>query len=345
MATLVRPEAAGGDDPAPLSPAQVERWRTTGHVLVDGLLPDDLIDDVVAFADQRFPAVGTPEATRFRQFGSAVVFPTINPATDGLALHPRLLGAVAQVLGRTPGDLRLTQCDLWPKYGRSADTDPVDRYDNDDQRIHVDYPNHMLAHPTPWDRPSAVELIVYLSDHDDSGGSTAVVPRLGDDDPLYPWPIVGSPGIGELPWINDRARAEAHLADVDPELAAFRQALYEREVHTTFRPGSVLLYRHDTWHRGTPLRPGTARVAQNLTYRLAECDWVDTLHVGWSWSMYRPDQYLERLLGSATVDQRTVLGFPAPGSAYWCPRTVEAVTARYGAFGFDPTPYLAALTD
>jgi len=55
--------------------------------------------------------------------------------------------------------------------------------------------------------------------------------------------------------------------------------------------------------------------------------------------MYCDDKFMERLIASASLDQRAVLGFPQPGSSYWCDETIEAVQARYGAFGFAPTPY------
>ncbi|MEM8924079.1 MAG: hypothetical protein AAGD35_11310 [Actinomycetota bacterium] len=342
--TLTAPEpVAGASDDAPLSPSQIERWRTAGYALVDGLLPDDLVEAVAAFGHERFPAPETREAAEFRNFGSAVVFPTQNEAFDHLTLHPRLLAAIGQLLGRRPADLRLTQSDLWPKYGRPLDQPPENRYDNNDQRIHVDYPNHTLVHPSPWSRPDAVEAIVYYGHHAECAGGTAVVPRIGVDDPLYPYPITASPGIGTLPYINDRPSAEDYLGEHRPDVVEFRGALYDREVHTDYRPGTVLLYRHDTWHRGTPLRPGVMRLAQNLTFRTAEAEWIQTLHKGWSWAMYRPDQYMERFVAAATPDQRAVLGFPPPGSPYWCPETVAAAEARYGPFGFDPTPYRAGL--
>lgn len=343
MAPLITPTVCTGADVAPLSEELVAQWRTTGHILIDGLLPPDLIGAVEAYAADRFPAPGSRGAHEMRQFGSEVVFPAGNEALDQITLHPRLLAAAGQLLGRPVPELRLAQSTIWPKYGRVAEGITEDIYDNNEQRIHVDYPNHMLTHPTPWDRPEAIEVIVYYSDQRVCGGATAVVPRVGNED-LYPWPIVAAPGIGDVPWINDRATTEAYFAERDPETAAFRRRLYEHEVHTDFRPGTVLLYRHDVWHRGTPLKPGpTLRLAHNLVYRVAEAEWISTLHEGWSWAMYRPDQYLERLVGGAGLDQRAVLGFPAPGARYWCPATIEAVTARYGPYGFDPAPYRAAL--
>ena len=52
--------------------------------------------------------------------------------------------------------------------------------------------------------------------------------------------------------------AETYLSAAAPEVAEFRAALYEREARVAYRPGDVLLYRHDTWHRGTPFEAGGA---------------------------------------------------------------------------------------
>ncbi len=355
MTSYIDPEpcgASGGDgtDPAAgtavLGAAQVERWRTEGYAFVDGLFDAEMIDRLTAAAIARFPAPGTAEAERVSDFGSAtggkpLVFPADVEAFNRVTLDPRLLAAIGQLLGVHVDELRLTQSDLWPKYGRTERSGGP--YDNQDQRIHVDYPNHTLVHPAPWDRPEAVEVILYLSDHADCGGSTAVVPREGRDDPGYRWPIVDSPGIGALEWVNDRSSAEAYIAEHRPAVAAWREDLYRRERLTRFGVGSVLLYRHDTWHRGTPLLPGTLRLAQNLTYRRADCEWISTLHTGWSWGMYRKGLPMERLIAQATVDQRSVLGFPKPGSRYWVPETVAAVGARYEPHGMDMTPYRDAM--
>lgn len=337
----LEPTAAQADTGQPLTPEQVDSWQSRGFALVDGVLPDELVAQLQAAAEDHFPAANAPESESITDFGSAVNFPSTLDGFNEATLHPRLVGAVGQLLDRDVSDLRLSQSDLWPKYGHS--TQSAGAYDNQDQRIHIDYPNHTLAHPAPWDRPEAVEMILYLSDHADCGGSTAVVPRTGPDDPAYRWPIVDSPGIAELDYINSRDHAESYFAEQRPALAAWRQSLYERERWTRFRPGTIVFYRHDTWHRGTPLTPGTRRLAHNITYRRAECEWISTLHVGWAWQMYRNDKYLERLIAQASLDQRAVLGFPQPGNAYWCDETIAAVQARYGVFGFDPLPYQEAL--
>lgn len=331
-----RPDRDDPDGPV-LTDEQIDSWRNQGFVLVDGIFDQD---DVAALARQaaaRFPAPGTAEAETVTGFGSALTFPGDIDVFNRVTLDRRLLTAVAQLLGVSVGGLRLTQSDLWPKYGRDKRAGGVN--DNQDQRIHVDYPNHSLVHPPPWDRPEAVELILYLSDHGSTGGATAVVPRTGPDDPAYRWPIVDSPGIGDLDWVNDRQSAETYLAEARPDIVDFRAELYRREVHTVFNPGTVLLYRHDTWHRGTTLASGGFRLTHNMTYRLAESEWISTLHTGWSWRMYRPDKLMERLIAESTPDQRSVLGFPSPGSRYWCRETLAAVEARYGPLGMDMGPY------
>jgi len=323
-----------------LSNDQVACWRTRGFTLVDGLLPDDLIERVERDAVAALPAAGSAESLQITDFGSGgrLVFPSTSDAVNELTLHPRLLAAAARLLDIEPRELRLTQSDLWPKYGR-ANRGGTER-DNDDQRIHVDYPNHTLTHPPRWHEPEAVEIVVYLSDVEACGGATAVVPRLGDDDPAYRWPIVDTPGVGGLEWFNDREAAEAYLEREAPEVARWRaEHLYPREVRARFHKGTLLFYRHDTWHRGTPLKPGTMRVAQNLTFRRASSEWVSTLHSGWAWSMYRPSLPVERLIARATVEQRCVLGFPTPGHPYWSAATIAAVAARYGPLGMDMEPY------
>ena len=323
-----------------LAQTDVQSWREAGFAFVSNLLPDSLIDEVRHSAVERLPPAGSDESLAIKDFGSNLVFPSQIGALNDVTLHPRVMGAVAQLLGVEISDLRLSQSDLWPKYGRAGITSDLD---NTDQRIHIDYPNHTLAHPAEWSRPEAVEMIIYYDDVEQCGGATAVVPREGPEDPAYPWPIVDSPGIAGLDYVNDRDAAEASLAEFRPHVAQWRASLYEREVHTFFKPGDVLFYRHDTWHRGTPPHEKSFRLVQNITYRRAECEWISTLHIGWAWSAYRQNKFLERLIARASLAQRAVLGFPQPGSSYWSQATIAAIVARHGVFGMDMTPYREGL--
>ena len=329
-------------DDGKLSGSQVSQWREQGYVFVGDLLPRDLVASLAAQARTRYPAAGSADAEKIADFGSggALTFPSQVAELNQVTLNDRLLGAVSDLLGVPVGEIRLSQSDLWPKYGRQESRGVQD---NSDQRIHVDYPNHTIAHPAPWDSPEAVEMILYLNDIDDSGGYTAVVPRKGKDDPAYRWPIVDSPGIGDLRYINDKESAETYFAEQRPELAEWRQSLYAREKHTYFKTGDIIFYRHDTWHRGTPMRPDALRLVMNLTFRKASAEWISTLHIGWAWSAYRDNKYLEKLIAGCSLSQRAVLGFPQPGNPYWTDETIAAVAARYGMFGMDMTPYQQAM--
>ena len=341
MMKFVEPTPVETDNPT-LTDFQVRSWRERGFALVDGLLPLDLILNLFDAAISRFPAANSVEAGQLNDFGGGMTFPDRDAHFNLISLHPHLLGAASQLLDTPICGLRLSQSDLWPKYGRT----PGDRgdFDNQDQRMHLDYPNHTLTHPPAWDAPEAVEIIVYLCDEVDVGGATAVVPRGGQDDLAYASPMINTPGVSDFPWINDRSRSEAWFLKNRPEVAEFRAQLYEREVYARYRMGSVLFYRHDTWHRGTPLLPGSVRLAQNLTYRKADASWISTLHPGWAWAMYKPDRRMERLIAELTPEQRSVLGFPAPGDAYWDAEKINAVEARYGYLGFDAAPYRERLS-
>ena len=199
-------------DSSTLTDAQVTSWREQGFVLVDGLLPVELIRDVAQAATSRFPDPDSDEAQRLNDFGSGMTFPDQDAGFNRLSLHPHLLEASSRLLEVPISELRLSQSDLWPKYGRV----PGDRgdFDNQDQRMHLDYPNHTLTHPAAWNKPEAVEIIVYLCDETEVGGATAVVPRQGSDDTAYSSPMVNTPGVSDIPWINDRTRAEAWFMPV-----------------------------------------------------------------------------------------------------------------------------------
>lgn len=327
-----------------LSDAQRASWRERGFALVQGLFSPELLAEVAEDARALFPPAGSQEAEAVNDFGSAGLmhFPAESRSFNRLTLHPDFLRAIASLLDAPVREIRLTQSELWPKYGRRERSGGV--WDNDDQRMHCDYPNHTLTHPPPWEQPEAVEALLYYSDQEACGGATGLVAREGSEDPAYAWPRVNMPGVGALPWRNDREHVEALLRERAPEVARWRAThLYPREQRVRYRPGTLLLYRHDTWHRGTPLLPGCLRLAQNFTFRRPESEWISTLHAGWAWGMLRRSRVMEELIAQASVDQRCVLGFPAPGHPYWTPETLMAVAARYEALGMDLAPYARAV--
>jgi hypothetical protein len=245
-------------------------------------------------AAARDEAVRRLQGAAVANFGSVGVddceFPTGSDAFDGITLHRQVLRAVAQLLGTE--DVLLSQSDVWAKRGASADEwARREPWQNHEQRIHVDFPNHCLTAPAQWSQPEAVAMIVYLDDSAATGGGTALVPRLGDDDEAYReeagrfyW--TQTPGVGSAGWLNDRAAAEAWYAQHEPETAAFRRRLYAREVSARFGVGSVLLYRHDVWHRGTRVQPGAVRHAINLVFRRADARHINNWNSGWARKMW-----------------------------------------------------------
>eukprot|EP00929_Paragymnodinium_shiwhaense_P064649 TRINITY_DN32412_c0_g2_i1.p1 TRINITY_DN32412_c0_g2~~TRINITY_DN32412_c0_g2_i1.p1 ORF type:complete len:399 (+),score=57.23 TRINITY_DN32412_c0_g2_i1:157-1353(+) len=335
------PTTASGEDAAPLTAQQVESWASKGFAVVDEVIPQDLVLRCKA----ECAAIGR-EGKNIGGFG-AFVFPCIDASlVNDLALHPRLIAACSQLLGTD--DVRLTQADVHSKKGTAP---PWNLWENQDQRIHCDYPNHSLVHPPMWDEPECVSVILYMDEVEVCGGATALVPREGPQDEAYKWPIL-TPGAGTIPWINNRVDTEAYVEKRDAAMAGEREAMYNREVYVKYRPGTVLLYRHDTWHRGTPVNEGATRWAMNLVYKKPNTDWFGHWHEGWARHMYFPENRVRataepepqfssvaKLLARASVRQRGVLGFPLPGHKYWTEMTLRAVRARYSPLGLDMTPY------
>jgi hypothetical protein len=334
------PETSSG---LPLHPEQIQAWRENGFALVDGLFAADLIERARAECLPFFPSPGSSESEEVTDYGSqgTMEFPSPSDSINEITLHPRLIGAVSQLLGVDVWDLRLTQSEPWAKYGRANRAGG--RFDNQDQRMHVDYPNHTLTHPAEWDRPEAVSILIYYDAVEACGGATEFVPREGRDDPAYQGPLVRTPGMAGLEFVNDRTEAEAYLRGAAPDTAQWRaENLYARARSVHYQPGTVLFYRQDLWHRGTPMRPDAMRLMHNITFRRKDCEWISTVHQGWAWAMYRSSKVMVRLLAEGSVEQRCVLGFPEPGHAYWTRGTLDAVRARLEPWGMDMGPYEAA---
>ena len=139
--------------------------------------------------------------------GEGQEFPSELGTINDVTLHPRLLRAVAQLLQTKEAELRLQESSAWGK-AASAEPRPAAGHppmSNQDQRMHMDYPNMYLTHPPRWHEPDSVECICYYGDVERCGGPTHVVPREGADDEAYRWPYISMPGTGVHRFINDRA--------------------------------------------------------------------------------------------------------------------------------------------
>ena len=305
---------------------QVSTWRQRGFVLVPELLD---ISEVLPDMQRMYP----PDVACVPDFGSGQLqnqFPFASRALNRISVHPILLSCVRQLLGVR--NIRLIQSVAWAKYGEHLKGPDSNR----DQRMHMDYGNNMWTHPPSWYAPNIVAAIVYYSNTFDTGGATSVVPRSGPDDFIYTTPYSHMPGIGGIPFANDRLTAEQHMQG---ESASIRQACYARE-HTLPAPsGSVLFYRMDTWHRGTPVLEGKVRYVHNLAWRRADSEGISNWNSGFTRKMYRG--HLERFISSLTPDQLETLGFPSYGSNVWLSKDMyDAVRKRYDWAGFDLDAYL-----
>ena len=349
-----------------LTPQQVKQWREAGYVFVNGVLPEPLIsrlrEQAISVFSKRQDA---------QQPGEGLAFPFMRTqklgdidAANEIPLHPRLLTAVSQLLGISLDQIMLGQAELWAKVGESAREGEWAPLQNQDQRMHMDYPNHYLTHPALWAFPEAVTAILYLDDIEGVDGGTGLVPRCGDNDPLYAYPYTMMPGVADIPWINDRKQAERHLAKAFPEVAAFREGLYPRERSLHYNTGSLLLYRYDLWHRGRPIVPSARRIVMNLAWRKRSCaHFITSWQQGWAKSMQAPsvtrcvvahmhdDTLLryewsqpgmlqncsgqfEAFVCGLSDTQRAALGFPPLGDSYWTHENISAVKSRYGV-GFN----------
>ncbi len=324
----MHPDDASKDFSGPtLSPQQVQQWRQAGYALLNGVLPQSLVARVQEQARSAFTKLA-----KCQEPGDGLGFPFLNTSKHGqldaaneVPLHPRLLTAVSQLLGVPVDDIMLGQAELWCKVGEAAGEGGWAPLQNQDQRMHMDYPNHYLTHPAPWTNPDAVTAILYLDDIEGVRvracalrvalrcafvaflkllridctphtahlnripgveGGTGVVPRRGEHDDNYSYPYTMMPGVGDIPWTNDRAQTEAHLAQHFPAVAAFRQGLYAHECSVHFSTGSLLLYRYDLWHRGRPIVPSARRIVMNLAWRKrSTAHFITSWQQGWAKSM------------------------------------------------------------
>ena len=204
----------------------VDEWRSTGCVVVNHLFPNNIIENACNKLNHIFKENNSEMEKGKYDFGSKgkMEFPCDELIFNDITIHSNMINAIKSLLG--DNDIRLTQADVWPKYGQEKS---ISQYDNHNQRIHMDYGNNMLVHPMEWDKPEAVSAIIYYSTGKEVGGSTAVVPREGDDDDTYYPPYVHMGGISNIKWNNDKEYMREYLKKDYPQTFELQERLYERE--------------------------------------------------------------------------------------------------------------------
>lgn len=314
---------------------QINTWKEKGALVMQ--LPDEICSAPLQWLNQNFTLDQIdPEHLDFGSPDKQFEFPSCVEPLDDLVLNEQLIGAVQQLLDTE--DIRLLQADLWPKIG--VESDDHEAQANTDQRMHMDYGNNSILHPD-WNHPETVAAIVYYDDSEETAGGTAFVTRNGDNDPVYQAPFIHMPGQAGKPFFNDRKTVEDWFRINDPAAFELREKLYQREELVKFKPGTILFYRHDIWHRGTPLAPGKLRRVHNLAWKRADARGWSVWNQGWARQSYYGN--VEAIIGRSSPLQRSLLDFPLPGDRYWTQSKLDNVTARFSAFGFDATPYLEQL--
>jgi hypothetical protein len=308
--------------------AEVDKWRTDGWVVLEGLIGTDEID---AAGDDLWQLYPTPEqfhadpdgeaAETFRsgspllrrvrsaatnageahqdQFVGMKPFPVGGSGTlDALAVHPSIIDFMERALETT--DLRLYQGQTWAKYAGNTDYS---------QFHHTDR-NHSFLPAQNQPPYLHVEGFLFLSDIIDGVGPTHVVSKQDD---------------------GGRSIDDRYSPDEAPEF-------YAAEQKATGVRGSFLAYRSDVFHRGVDLTtPGGSRFLFNISYKIAGNDWigyhtVQSRSTGPEWT-----QFVER----CTPRQLELFGFPAPGHPIWTWELVERTAKRYP--GLDMTPWRKGL--
>ena len=314
-----------------LSKNQQKQWRNQGFTITSNLIEPELINNSFTFLQELHQS----DKLQCRDFGSQgkLEFPC-NSILDEISIHNRLICCVQELL-RTK-DILLIQGDTWGKEGISVNHQSNS---NNDQRMHMDYGNNTFLHPSKWEKPEAVSIIIYLSDISDTGGGTSVVPRNTKTNYLYNSPYLKMPGIHNYQFNNDRQHAEDYFQLEHPEVFQFRQKLYQHEIIPQPKKGDILFYRLDLWHRGTPVKEGQVRFVMNLVFKKKECFWINQWNPGWTKKMYYGE--LEKLFIKMTPTQRGVLGVPLPGDPYWNFEKLDCLKDRYS--GINVLPYIQGI--
>jgi len=175
-----------------------------------------------------------------------------------------------------------------------------------DQKLHRDYTDNGLLYPSDDPAFESLAVLVYLTDVGPDNAPLFVVPEgYGQDRPGLP-----------------RERPP----DLDPDLNA-------HEAPVLAEAGSVVLYTHNAWHRGSRYAGTTGwRVVMHVVLRPAGCEWLSFT----AWGRFFEHRGAIACMEQLTPRQRTALGVPPPGHRYWTASTIAGVNARYPNMDMEP---------
>jgi hypothetical protein len=296
-----------------------EDFAESGFVVLPGFLAANELALAVDALPRVFP---TPDAfhddadpernVRFRsEFGGIVDFPFTDVELSLLAVNERLID-LAELLLDSPS-VRVYSIEGWAKYTGAADYD---------QALHRDYLNHSLLVPSTDQPPSQVEMFLYLSDVGPGHGPPSYVAKnLTAELPALPnwYPRESAGADPDHPtWVSQHARPD----------------LYEHETSASGVAGTVVVYRVETFHRGTALRaPRGARFTLHVNFRRPAAEWIGRR----AWTDCANTAEWHEFVTHASPRQLELFGFPSSGHPYWTPATLDGLQLRYP--GIDVTPW------
>jgi hypothetical protein len=304
--------------------AEVERWRSDGWVLLEGLVGTDEIDAVSSDLQLCFPSneayhadpVGVTES----RIGSPVVakeefeWPADGPGfrpeqqrwmaafpfggtgvLDRLCVHPSIVDFAERAFDSTA--LRLYQAHASAKYSGVT---------NYEQPMHTDRNHSWLpaVGAAPWWNLTG---FLYLTDVGEAENPTKLVSVVDSANVDSPYPVI-------LPQMDGGT-------------------IYADERDATGVRGSYLAYRSDVWHRGSAFgAPDTARFNLGLAFKRAEHHWIgyDTQQsrsTGTAWT---------RFAEGSTPRELDLFGFPQPGHPIWTEELLEETAERYPKLDLSP---------
>jgi hypothetical protein len=288
-------------------------FEREGYVIVEDFLSASELEPVLENFLCYFPTVEEfyRHRPRYRslnegQMAGVREFPFAGLALNDTITHPEVIRFAERAIG-TPA-VHCTHGQIWAKYAGASDYA---------QELHLDYPTNTLVVPREEGKWRQVLSLLYLSDVTSDLGPTAVVSKR-DSAPF---------DKEKSCWPPQRLKKDF------PEL-------YAREVPVTVRAGSLMLYSMTTWHRGTAmLAKQGCRFSMTSVYRHAGFEWM-----GWrAWPREALQPSMKAWIQHATPRQREVIGFPAPGHAFWNAETLEGTARRYPKM--DMTPYREAFRE
>ena len=290
----------------------IEHYKTHGYAVVENFLKKEELEAIrnelkdimpgwVEFCDN--PKNSKPEGWNQDAYfddSSSTKFPFSGQALNAVTAHPEFRKFAKMMAGGN--DVRCEESSLSLKCkGHPRD---------EDQPMHCDFGNHTLAYPPDDPAYWQTTFVLFYTDVSLDHAPTAICPKDHYSDNFI---------LSRVCSRTDR-----------PEL-------YANEIKATLSAGSVLMYSHRIYHRGTRFQKDVGRIGHWVSYSPSAWQWLGTDGLSKYGGNLRGTEILRPWVESATAEQRTAMGFPPPGHPYWTKETIAGVSARYP--GMDMSPY------